>query len=260
MKAAPQPSTTYGETVCVAGLQAPADQPTWIRLYPVPFRYLDGGRQFHKYQLIDVATRDAGADKRPESHKIVADSIAVKTTLKTWAQRSQWIERIDTPTMCSLQEAVKRDLNATSLAAVRPAKAERVTFEPNPGWSPEQLRKFETYRSQDSLFDPIPLPLLRPPRFRVRLHYRCSEKRCAGHQQTIIDWELNALQSHLQWASDDELRTAITERFVENPFGSKKEPLIFVGNQEDVRRRAAFTVLGLYYPDRADAEKGRTLF
>lgn len=43
-------------------------------------------------------------------------------------------------------------------------------------------------------------------------------------------------------------------------FGSKKEPLIFVGNQEDVRRRAAFTVLGLYYPDRADAEKGRTLF
>lgn len=260
MKAAPQPSTTYGETVCVAGLQDPADQPTWIRLYPVPFRYLDGDRQFHKYQLITVATRDAGADKRPESHKIVADSISIKTSLKTWAQRAQWIERIETPTMCHLQNVIRQDLNATSLAAVRPTRPERLTFERNPGWTAEQLRKFEAYRNQGSLIDPIPLPLLEAPRFRVRLRYRCSETRCAGHQQTIIDWELNALQAHHQWSSDDELRAAITQRFFENPFGSRKDPLIFVGNQEDVRRRGSFTVLGLYYPDRADAEKGRTLF
>ena len=107
VKAAPQPSTTYGETVCVAGLLGPAERPTWIRLYPVPFRYLDGDRQFGKYQLIQVTTRSAGGDKRRESHKIVADSIAITGSLSTWARRSAWIERLDTPTMCSLQEAVK---------------------------------------------------------------------------------------------------------------------------------------------------------
>ena len=260
VKAAPQPSITYGETVCVAGLRGPAARPSWIRLYPVPFRYLDGDRQFHKYQLIEVTTRDAGSDKRPESRKITADSITITGTLRTWSQRSPWIERIETPTMCRLQEAVKRDLNATSLAAVRPAQAERLTFEHNPGWSPEQLRRFVAYRSQGTLFDQIPKPLLEPPRFRVRLRYRCEDRSCAGHAQTIIDWELTALQAHHRRSSDDELRAAITHRFFENPFAAGKDPLIFVGNQEDVRRRGSFTVLGLYYPDRADAEKGRTLF
>ena len=260
VKAAPQPSTTYGETVCVAGLLGPAERPTWIRLYPVPFRYLDGDRQFGKYQLIQVTTRGAGGDKRRESHKIVADSITITGSLPTWARRSAWIERLDTPTMCSLQEAVKHDLNATSLAAVRPARPERLTFEPSPGWSRDQLRKFEVYRSQGTLFDEIPKPLLRPPRFRVRLRYRCEEPSCAGHAQTIIDWELTALQAHHRYSSDAELCAAITHRFFEIPFAAKKDPLLFVGNQEDVRRRASFTVLGLYYPDRFDAEKGRTLF
>lgn len=260
VKAAPQPSTTYGETVCVAGLRGSADHPSWIRLYPVPFRYLDGERQFHKYQLIDVVTRDAGADKRPESRKITADSIAIKGTLKTWAQRSSWIERLQTPTMCSLREAVRLDLNATSLAAVRPARPKRLIFEPHPGWTREQLGRFESYRRQGDLFDQVPLPLLQPPRFRVRLQYRCEDHRCEGHTQTIIDWELTALQSRYRSSADAELRAVITQKFFEIPFAPKKDPLIFVGNQEDVRRRASFTVLGLYYPDRSDAEKGRTLF
>ena len=152
------------------------------------------------------------------------------------------------------------DLNATSLAAVRPAQVDRLEFQPHPGWSSEQFRRFEVYRSQGSLFDEIPLPLLHPPRFRVRLHYRCEAGRCDGHQQTIMDWELTALQARFRRQSDHELQAIITDKFFTNPFGERKEPLIFVGNQEDVRRRAAFTVLGLYYPRRDEAEKGRTLF
>lgn len=260
VKAAPQPSSTYGETVCVAGLQGPVESPRWLRLYPVPFRYLDGDRQFRKYQLIEVTTRDAGADKRRESRKITADSITINGTLNSWSKRAEWIERITGPTMCGLQASVRDDLNATSLAAVRPAQVDRLEFQPHPGWSSEQLRRFEVYRSQGSLFDEIPLPLLHPPRFRVRLHYRCEASRCDGHQQTIIDWELTALQARFRRQTDHELQAIITDKFFTNPFGNRKEPLIFVGNQEDVRRRAAFTVLGLYYPRRDEAEKGRTLF
>lgn len=53
VKASPQPSTAYGDTVCVAGtlLDGP---PRWIRLYPVPFRYLEGNSQFAKYDIIEV--------------------------------------------------------------------------------------------------------------------------------------------------------------------------------------------------------------
>lgn len=260
VKATPQPSATYGETVCVAGLVGPADDPKWIRLYPVPFRYLDGERQFHKYQLIEVTTRDASADKRPESHKITADSIKINGELKTWGRRAEWIERVPTPTMCSLQAAVRENINSSSLAAVRPARVDKLSFAPHPGWTPVQLARFEAYRSQGTLFDDIPLPLLQPPRFRVHLHYTCEESGCGGHQQTIIDWELTALQARLRAASDHELQAVITQNFFNNPFSARKDPLIFVGNQEDIRRRASFTVLGLYYPRRHEAEKGRTLF
>lgn len=106
VKAAPQPSSIYGETVCVAGLSAPAERPRWLRLYPVPFRYLDGERQFRKYDLSQVVTRDSGGDKRPESCKITADSIKINNNLDSWSSRAEWVERMPTPTMCALQAAV----------------------------------------------------------------------------------------------------------------------------------------------------------
>src|SRR5699024_12815403 len=41
VKAAPNPSTTYGETVCVAGIRLGGTGPTnWVRLYPINFRHL----------------------------------------------------------------------------------------------------------------------------------------------------------------------------------------------------------------------------
>lgn len=48
VKAAPNPSEAYGETVCVAGLRLDLDDPGWIRLYPINFRELGRERQFHK--------------------------------------------------------------------------------------------------------------------------------------------------------------------------------------------------------------------
>jgi hypothetical protein len=70
VKATPQPSRQYGDTVCVAGIDIDAEVPRWLRLYPVPFRYLEGDRQFKQYDVVSVCTRDARSDKRPESRKI----------------------------------------------------------------------------------------------------------------------------------------------------------------------------------------------
>ena len=94
----------------------------------------------------------------------------------------------------------------------------------------------------------------------MRLKYCCVGSRCAAHEQTIIDWELTALQARYRTATDSDLKAVIIRNFFEVPFQAKREPLVFVGNQESIRRRSSFTVLGLYYPERVDAEKGRTLF
>lgn len=46
VKAAPNPSATYGETVCVAGLRLDLDAAGWVRHYPINFREFDSDGKF----------------------------------------------------------------------------------------------------------------------------------------------------------------------------------------------------------------------
>ncbi|HEX8093438.1 hypothetical protein [Jatrophihabitans sp.] len=154
----------------------------------------------------------------------------------------------------------KIDLNAASLGAIRPAATPQLRFSDHPGWSDEQLARFNAYRDQGDLFRETPPTLLDPPPLLVQLEYQCNERDCAGHIQRIIDWELTALQLRYRHKSTAELKSAITRNFIDLPFSGERQPLIFVGNQENVQRRASFTVLGLYYPRRSDIEQSGLLF
>lgn len=66
VKAYPNPSKKYQETVCVAGV---TKEEGWIRLYPVSFRHLPKGVQFKKYQLVRLRMRKHEGDNRPESFR-----------------------------------------------------------------------------------------------------------------------------------------------------------------------------------------------
>ena len=260
VKASPQPSRRYGDTVCVAGLEISDGPPQWRRLYPVPFRYLDGKSQFHKYDVLDVRLRDASPDQRPESRRIDVSGIRITGNVGTWQDRARVVGQLRDPTMCRLVRSARTDLNAQSLAAVTPRAVDGLDFEPHPGWSPSERAKLDEYRRQGDLFDQGSVRALEAPRLVVRLRYRCAEPACPGHTQRIIDWELTALQSRYRGRARPELERAITHNFLEIPFGEGRAPRIFVGNQEDPRRRAAFTVLGLYYPRTNDVWQQDGLF
>jgi hypothetical protein len=75
VKAVPEPSKKYIDTVCVAGVRLDQPEPTWIRLYPVPFRHLSGEQRYAKYQIIDVDVNRAKNDDRHESRRPVWDSV-----------------------------------------------------------------------------------------------------------------------------------------------------------------------------------------
>jgi hypothetical protein len=260
VKATPQPSRKYGDTVCVAGVDMEAASPKWMRLYPVPFRYLDGEQQFKKYDVIRVRTRAAGADHRPESRKIDAQSLRVERSVKGWESRARWVEPLAGRTMCELISDARLDINAASLAAVRPYRVTGLKFSAHPGWTTDELARFEEYRSQGDLFREAAPRLLDPPRFNVHLLYHCSPTCNEGHEPRIIDWELTALQRRFFGEPDSAVEAAVREKFLNAPFREDRRPLIFVGNQENVRRRASFTVLGLYYPRRNEVPQVETLF
>lgn len=64
VKAYPNPSRKYGETVCVAGVDLKTSK--WVRLYPIPFRDLDDEKKFAKYSVIEVRAKKPSDDKRPD--------------------------------------------------------------------------------------------------------------------------------------------------------------------------------------------------
>src|ERR1043165_8034627 len=69
----PNPSKANVEVSCTAGLTRDG---AWIRLFPIPYRFLEGPRRFHKYQWIKVNARKA-ADHRVESYTIDVESLEI---------------------------------------------------------------------------------------------------------------------------------------------------------------------------------------
>jgi hypothetical protein len=74
VKAFPQHSDKYQETVCCAGVTEDAKL---IRLYPITYRRLAKEHQFNRYDVIEAILTKASNDGRPESFRVDHDSIKV---------------------------------------------------------------------------------------------------------------------------------------------------------------------------------------
>lgn len=256
VKATPQPSASYGDTSCVAGVRIDGDEPTWIRLYPIAFRWLDGESQFAKYDVIELEVRRRDSDTRRESYSPAQDSWHKINHLRPGKSRHQVIGRLPVTTTCELMGAASADPAATSLGLVYPADVDRLEFEPHPKWTPEQLAKMQSRIDQESaalipMSGSIPA-LLKEPEFIVRYRYRCESTTCRGHQGRILDWELTALQNRLRHDGKD-VKAGVTEKFLDQMFASDRRTGLYMGNFELAARRGKFSVLGVYWPKAEDA-------
>jgi hypothetical protein len=90
-KTYPAVSKKYVETVCTGGVQADGQ---FVRLYPVPFRFLDAEEQYRRWDIIRVrAYRDTN-DKRPESwHLAPGTAIEVIDNISTDRRRWEWMRK-----------------------------------------------------------------------------------------------------------------------------------------------------------------------
>lgn len=92
VKAAPTPSESYGETVCVAALRLDSARPTWVRLYPINFRALSQDDQFKKYDVVTVDAVPARQDQRRESWKPRLHTLVRELHLPPWSRRRPWLD------------------------------------------------------------------------------------------------------------------------------------------------------------------------
>lgn len=244
VKAYPNPSRKYVETVCCAGIDI--DTLHWIRLYPIPYRDLGNPKKFKKYDIIEVRCRKA-EDSRKESYKVDSDSIKIikhLDTSKNWDKRKKIVLPTLSKSFCQLKGKTTGNI---SLGAFKPVDVtfsyKKVTLD-DTGKRSVPYAQLSFWNKRKKTIEQIP--------YKFYYHFKCANNyNCPSHKLLIIDWELG--QSYRSWRSryksEELLMQKIREKWLGLMCSNDRDTCFFVGNQR--RFRDEFMVLGVFYPKKA---------
>lgn len=249
VKAYPQPSRTYGETVCIAGVRTDVEVPTWIRIYPIAYRELAFTDRFKKYQIMNLRAFRSSSDRRPESYKPNIPSVQLGDFVgadDNWARRWERLQTLAGATTACELYAAQGDPEAPSLGLIKPRLVDRLDIEQNEAFSADKQQLADLAAAGD-LFN-AGRSALEPAPYRLKYHYFCMAHGCNGHHQTLVDWE--AGQAARSWKasgrSEEELPALLRQKFFDQLCAEDRDTFFFLGNQHQHRR--SFLVLGVFWP------------
>ncbi len=243
VKTYPLPSKLYEELVCTAGV---LEDGTFIRLYPIDYRYMPRGQQYKKYQWIEVEVTKNQKDGRKESFRPKLDTIRllgkVLDTKNGWAERRKYVLARGIHTMEQLAE--KQEIDNTSLGVVRPKEVKDFIIEPD-DWDWDS--KHKAILIQQNLFGPDKKPLEKIP-FKFSYVFTCDDPRCNGHKMMISDWEAGELYRNMRDKyGDEEISTQkVREKFLGQMCAPDKDTHFFVGTLANYPK--SWIVLGVFWP------------
>lgn len=241
----------YREVVCTAGITS---EGKWIRLYPVPYRYLESSKWFRFHQWIEVVVERPRNDRRPESYRPDLKSIKIATppfdakSDKVWTKRKNIV--LPTVRFQSLEEIETAYTNGqTSLAIFKPKRVLDFISEPDTkDWSPKQLQQLIQLR----LLDSQPKDLEKIP-FKFSYTFLCEGSQCKRtpknpHKLTIIDWQVFQLYRNVSknypYAMDKVLEK-VRDKWLGEMWDKKRDSYLIVGNHYPW---PTFMVLGVFWP------------
>jgi len=174
VKAMPNPSKKYGETVCCAGVTR---EGVWKRLFPVRFRHLE--TKFKRWDWVQFEYGRPTSDRRSESCHVYEDRLRVYGSLKSPDERARLLNPLVSG---STLEAVTQ---GKSLTLIRPRN-------PHFFWKRKPDRIIEAEREgyklasqQSSLFDKE-IAALEPVPYTFAFSY---EDDAGRHLNQCSDWE-----------------------------------------------------------------------
>ena len=254
VKTQPLPSDKYLEVVCTAGMR---EDGSFVRLYPVDYRYRPYWQWYSKYQWIDLEAErhDTTKDSRRESYRPVLDSIKpigfVLPTLDGWQARKQIVLAQPPETIERLRALQNED--GTSLGLTKPRQISDLVIEPDEEyWKP----KWQADMNQLRLFGPDRKPLEKVP-YKFSYRFTCDDPKCRGHKMMIADWEVAELyrKMHKQTGDNHGAAQSVRAKFLEDICGPTRDVHFFVGT---VLRFGTWIVLGVFYPPKADPKPIQT--
>jgi len=257
VKTYPQPSKSYAELVCTAGL---LDGEKWVRIYPVSLQHLqDTG--IPKYSWIELDLVRRSQDFRPESYRPrrgIDEPITVQERLGTqdsWATRKRYVLHEVFDSMEELITAAKGDTRR-SLATVRPC--EITGFHIQPGERDWKEKWLEQNRQGD-IFEVDATGQMKDRRAVRKLPYTFYyEFVTRGDHQPrrmqIEDWEIGALfwNCYRQHDGDEEAAKELVKQRYHDEFVVSKDLHLFVGTTlaHHLKAPNPFVIVGAFYPPR----------
>ncbi len=242
----PTPARKGIEVSCTGGV---TDAGEWIRLFPVPYRFLEPDRRFKKYQWIDVDAIKAADDPRPESFKLNIETVRVGSKIPTtdrWRARKDVIFPLRRPSLCQI-EKTRNEKGAPTLGIFKPAEIKQLRIEKTaPDWSSDQM----AILSQQLLsFGPQPSQTLEKIPYDFRYEFRCDDTACRGHKIMCTDWEMG--ESYRRWAREygDNWEAKFRLRY-ETEMISKNDTHFYVGTVH--QHPGSWIIVGLFYPPKSD--------
>lgn len=237
VKALPQPSKRYGETVCCAGVTADG---TWKRLFPIRFRHLKGESSFNRWDWVKFNYRSPTADRRAASCHVYEESIVVDGRLPP-KEKTRLLKPL---IVGSANHAIEL---GHSLGLIRPRNT-RFIAKPKSRTNIENEREaFRRAAAQTSLFDEE-LAELEPSPFEFRFKF---EDASGPHDYRNGDWEAHAMF----WRESRRTSEAEALEWMDHVFNEDypKQGMAFaIGNQ--AKRPQTWQLLGVIRLDEPDQD------
>jgi hypothetical protein len=246
-KTYPNISTRYQETVCTAGLLLDKDERPleWIRLYPIPYRYLDFEKRFKRWAVISALIEKDTKDSRLESFRLLEpdtlETIREINTDKQWQERKNFLLQPHLQ-FNSIQEIKDQ---GKSLGIIKPKSVNKYTYEQTQeDWSEKDkaiLGQLDLFREKKPL-EKIP----------YKFFYHFTEKNNVPHKFSIIDWEIMELyrscRNRSKLSGKDAILDALekVKQKLEDDFMRNKDLYFIVGNLKQHPQN--FVIIGIFYP------------
>jgi hypothetical protein len=259
VKTYPLPSRSYTELVCTAGL---LDGERWIRMYPIPFRFLQDQKQYPKYSWVEMNLVRNKKDFRPESYSPklgVDEPIKVFEQIGTanqWAARKSYVLKEVFTSMSDLISLAKDPSHRKSPATLKPSRiVDFIIEEDEREWKKEwqdQLKQFNMFELPTDQGHKKVVKKL-PYKFSYRF---LSDGDKEPRKMMIEDWEIGALFWKCLYRADGDEQVALNmvkQKYLDE--FSEKDLHLFVGTTLKFHAMSApnpFVIIGVFYPPKTD--------
>ncbi len=231
---------------------------SWVRIYPVPFRKLEYGKQYSKYDWVEIDIERNTADFRLESYKPKSiengfNFIEHLDTENNWKRRKQIVLQNVHTDMTELIGLAKDETKYTSLAVFKPKEILGFEIEPTEReWDKKKLDKIKANALQLSLFKNPEKPYELVNKLPYKFSYKFTSNDGKARTLMIEDWEIGALYWNcLKRHEGNEAKACedVKKKYFDD-FAKTKDLYLFLGTTREFHLIALnpFVIIGTFYP------------